>query len=166
MKKLLPFLIFLFVFFLGVAWQVGFRERDSRDERLVFLLKKSGIEQKDQPIILVNFWASWCTPCLVELPTLVELQNSLKDKILIIGVNADYEIEDFKKAERRYNLNFNSLWDQAGEITNAFGISKLPASFIFLNGKLVEQVDGTRDFASVESIERFEKMINVHTQSN
>lgn len=40
-------------------------------------------------VLLVNFWATWCGPCLAELPDLVELQNKYRDRLLIIGVSED-----------------------------------------------------------------------------
>ena len=47
---------------------------------------------KENKVVIVNFWASWCIPCLTEMPSLNRLYDLKKDQgLMIVGVNSDYE---------------------------------------------------------------------------
>ena len=58
--------------------------------------KSTTIELKNEktPIVILNFWASWCIPCLKEFPSLVQFQTKFQGKVKVIGVNGDEENPD------------------------------------------------------------------------
>src|SRR3989337_1339414 len=83
-------------------------------------------------VVLLNFWATWCSPCRIEIPSMVELYKKYKDRGLeIIGVNLDKlgrsGVEQFSK---EYNISFPVLLDPAGEVGTNYGIVALPTTFI------------------------------------
>jgi thiol-disulfide isomerase/thioredoxin len=103
--------------------------------------KSSTYELKNmpEPLVLLNFWASWCLPCLKEFPSLVEFQSKYKGKIKVIGINGDEESasKEVEKTEKKYNLNFESVIDANSAITNQFLISTYPVSLLFHRGKVI-----------------------------
>ena len=47
-------------------------------------------------VLLINFWATWCGPCRVEIPYLIELQNQYADDLVVLGVSVDDPAEKLK----------------------------------------------------------------------
>ena len=92
-----------------------------------------------EPLVLLNFWASWCAPCMKEFKTLTKLKNKYGDKILIVGINNDEDDQKnaIKKTEERNKLNFSSYADNNSNMTSAFMISSIPATIVFYKGKYI-----------------------------
>ena len=98
-------------------------------------------------VILLNFWATWCGPCRMEIPDLVELQNKYKDQLQIIGLVVDDDDEDaVKKFAEKFGINYpvamapNELRMEYG------GIPALPTSFVLDGeGRVVQKHEGLRD---------------------
>lgn len=168
MKKLLPVLLFIMAFtgFLStqIIWDSyhlnakqleGDKQKHSIYETGFQTLKltttkNTTIELKKDPapIILLNFWASWCLPCLQEFPGLVKFQAKYKDKVKVIGINGDEEnpLEAIKKTEDKYKLNFESVVDQYGEISDKFLINTYPVSIVYHKGKVIYVNKKIHDF--------------------
>ena len=84
-------------------------------------------------VTIVEFWASWCRPCRVENPNLVNVYNQYHDKGLnIIAVSLDKKVEDWKKAIEDDGLIWNhvSNVNYFGEITKLYNLNSIPSSFI------------------------------------
>lgn len=114
------------------------------------------------PIVIVNFWASWCTPCLKELPSLVKIvQTYGTDKIFVVGINADEEnqLREIERISAKYSLNFPTVPDKGGGILNDFMVSGIPTTLIFHKGKLQEKIQGEKDFSSIETRQMFNKLL-------
>ncbi len=82
-------------------------------------------------VIVLDFWATWCGPCRMEIPSFIELQNTYKDDIVIVGVSLDQggpaAVEPF--AEKN-GINYPILYGN-GNVTNAYGgIRGIPTTFI------------------------------------
>ncbi len=103
--------------------------------------KNTSIELRNEkePIVILNFWASWCLPCLKELPSLVKFQEKFKGQVKVIGINGDEEnaLEEIRKVESKYHLNFESVSDPMSEISNKFFVTTYPVSIVFNRGKVI-----------------------------
>ena len=114
------------------------------------------------PIVIINFWASWCAPCLIELPSLVEISQQYGlSKMLVLGINADEknQLKQIKKLVDKYKINFPIILDPESNILDKFMVSKIPTTLIFHKGKLVRQIEGTEDFVSGEMIDFFDNLL-------
>lgn len=107
-------------------------------------------------VVLINFWATWCGPCIREMPDLSTISAELKDKnFKIIGVNIfqqpnSKKVEDFLKT----NPVAYTILDGNQEVVDAFSeaggsnIEAIPTTFIIdKEGKLAESIVGGRDKA-------------------
>ncbi len=79
--------------------------------------------------LIINFWASWCSPCRAEMPELIEAYETHKDDIQFIGVN----FRDTKALANRFydefEVPYESFFDQSGKIGFSYGVRALPATF-------------------------------------
>ncbi len=122
-----------------------------------------GTKKLKNGVVILNFWASWCTPCLEEFPSLVKLQDKFKDndRVKIIAINSDEDDIDknIKKTVKKYGLNFHVVKDLQAKVTDSFMISAIPVSITFFNGKVVEISNGAKDFMAGEYIEKLESFL-------
>jgi len=85
-------------------------------------------------IVFVNFWASWCAPCIEELPELQRLASDYNGKKLkVIGINVDQDKNAAKKLISQLGLSTSSieiLWDSKSKVVNTYSIEGMPSSFI------------------------------------
>lgn len=91
-------------------------------------------DHKNQ-IILLHFWATWCAPCLVEFPDIIELANKDKENIKILAVSSDESISDIKtfikKLKTPLTDNLVIIHDVDKNITNnLYTIKKLPETIL------------------------------------
>lgn len=108
--------------------------------------------------IFLNFWATWCKPCIAEMPTIEKAQNILnKEEVIFLMASSEAteEIDAFRKA---HNFNFNYCLIQNSE---ELGIQSLPTTYIFNSeGKLVFSESGYRKWDEKSNIDTILKIIN------
>jgi thiol-disulfide isomerase/thioredoxin len=96
-------------------------------------------------LVIVNFWASWCDPCVKEFPSMLKLVDQFKGRLLLVAVSADEKKEDaekFVKAFAARGPGIEILWDPNYRVAHEFGTKKLPESYLLtrehhLNRKVV-----------------------------
>jgi thiol-disulfide isomerase/thioredoxin len=116
-------------------------------------------------VVLLSFWASWCTPCLVELPTFIDLHEKLADKgLVIIPLNVDEPdtaakfVTDFWKARK---FPFATFYDPTHDASDKFHIESLPSNFVLdKQGRLVAQGYGANDWGSEDSVKFIEQLLS------
>ncbi|PIK14295.1 TlpA disulfide reductase family protein [Halobacteriovorax sp. JY17] len=124
--------------------------------------KKIKLKEIKAPIVVINFWATWCKPCLIEFPSIVKMKEKYDDsKVMVLGVNQDDEdqMTNIKKIVKKYKLNFQNIADTDGSILEKFMVSAIPVSIIFHKGKVIQVSNGAKDFSSEEVYEKFDKLL-------
>ncbi len=95
--------------------------------------------------VVVNFWATWCGPCKIEMPWLVDLQKKYGDKGLqIVGITKeDYDEATIAKYTKKMGVNYTVLVGNQQVVDLYGGVGGLPTSF-FVNrsGKVVHEIVG------------------------
>ncbi|MGB9103342.1 MAG: TlpA disulfide reductase family protein [Terriglobales bacterium] len=103
-------------------------------------------------VVLVNFWATWCTPCAEEVPKLVALQDKYRDQgFQVIGISMDDSDSALRDFYRKYKMNYPVAAGSA-KIAEAYGgILGLPTSFLIgRDGRIRAKYPGLADFAKLE----------------
>ena len=104
-------------------------------------------------VVLLNFWATWCAPCLEEMPRLVEFQQKYQATGLqVIGISMDDDEQPVRAAYRKFRLNYPVAMgdEQLGELYG--GIYGLPVIFLIdRDGHIRFQHRGAVDLSVVES---------------
>lgn len=104
---------------------------------------------------LVNFWASWCGPCILEAPDLVKLHNNYSDKITIYAVNSTkYDREREARAfVEEHSFTFDVLFDREGVLTDMYMVNTYPTSFVIdQEGVIRERINGVISYEEWERI--------------
>jgi thiol-disulfide isomerase/thioredoxin len=182
MKKFLPLIVFILVFTGFIAGQVGWQtltagtlsKSDTQYaayEDLFLKGKYETIEGKKientklkSPVVIYNFWASWCNPCLEEMPSLISLKKQFKDEevqVLAFNTDEDEQLKNINKIVKKLNIKkeFNIIADKNTKIAESFKFSAIPVTIIFNRGKVVHFSNGPMDFNSPEMIEKMKKWI-------
>lgn len=113
-------------------------------------------------VVLVNVWATWCPPCVDEMPSMERLYREFKGEkfeILAVSIDALGEkvVAPFMK---KYNLSFPALMDPDGTIKTLYHTTGVPESFIVdQEGILIKQIIGSRDWAKPEIIGFFRNLL-------
>ena len=84
----------------------------------------------DSPVLVINFWASWCPPCRRETPSFEKLWRSYKDdNVVFLGINVQDSKEDALRYIDEFDVTFPNLLDLDGTITVDYGVTGLPVTF-------------------------------------
>lgn len=106
---------------------------------------------RDKNVIL-NFWATWCGFCVIEMPDLEKLQEKYKDEdLLVLAINVGESKEDVAKFVAENNLNLTVVLDKNMAVSNNYGIRSFPTT-IAVNKK-GEAVRGYVGMLSYEQME-------------
>lgn len=103
--------------------------------------------------ILLNFWASWCRPCISEMPDIEKLYNETKDSdLVILAVNLGEDKDTVKSFIDTNKYNFTALLDLEESTGRKYNIAAIPTSFfIDKEGNIVSTVKGAMTFEQMKS---------------
>jgi thiol-disulfide isomerase/thioredoxin len=113
-------------------------------------------------VVILNFWATWCKPCIVEMPSLNRLQQKYKGKLVVIPIiSANEDVSKVRSFLRRYKLRDLEYYIDSNNFTaESYQVTGIPTSFVFnKDGKLVSYVDGSINWLYPENIKYIEKLI-------
>ncbi len=120
--------------------------------------------------LLVNFWATWCAPCVVELPSLKRFAQHYDGKIRVIGVSLDTskthaEILDFLK--KRELGDFAGYFDPKGDLAAKLALRGIPTSFLIgKDGHILYRLEGDADWTSAQTRRFFDVFLNHSASPN
>ena len=112
--------------------------------------------------VLINFWATWCGPCKIEMPSLEALYERFKDRnfVLLAISNDMFGANIVKPFVKTHKINFPVLLDQRLKVSNAFGVVSLPTTFMIdPQGKIIGALFGAEDWATPSNILYFENLL-------
>lgn len=103
-----------------------------------------------RPVVL-NFWASWCGPCRMEMPAFERVSLKYADRAAILGVNQAESTETIERFAQTAGVSYPLLVDENWTVNNKYGISNLPTTvFIDADGVIREVFVGTMNQAVLE----------------
>ena len=113
-------------------------------------------------VVFLNFWATWCGPCRIEMPSMEALYDRYKEKGLeILAVNCGEGQRDVLTFMRDNGLSFPALLDGDGRVSNSYGIQAIPTSFIIdREGKIVSRLVGSIDWDTPKIHAVIESLLN------
>ena len=82
-------------------------------------------------VVVLNFWATWCPPCVEETPSLIKMQNRMKDKgVVVLAVSIDVDDAAYHKFLKDYGVNMVTVRDDAQKAASLYGTHGWPESYV------------------------------------
>jgi peroxiredoxin len=93
-------------------------------------------------VLILNFWATWCPPCIEETPSLNALAKEYGPKgVVVLGVSIDKSEEKYKRFLQRFGIGFPMTRDADHKLADIYGTYQFPETYIIdSNGKVVQKV--------------------------
>lgn len=112
-------------------------------------------------VVLVDFWASWCGPCLQSFPWMNKLQQKhAGEGLVIVAVNLDQDRALADAFLRKVPANFRVEFDQPGKIARQFAVQAMPTSFLIdRSGKVRIRHAGFKDKHRAEREQQIEHLL-------
>jgi peroxiredoxin len=86
-------------------------------------------QYEGKPVVL-NFWATWCPPCIEEMPSLVQLQERLNGKVTVIAVSLDVDDNAYHRFIKDHQVNLTTIRDKDQRSNSLFGTYKFPETYV------------------------------------
>lgn len=104
--------------------------------------------------VLLNFWATWCPPCVEEMPSLVQLQKQVGDKVTILAVSEDADDAAYKQFIRDHGVDLLTVREGSQKTSDVYGTFKYPETYVIdRNGKIVRKFVGPTDWISPDIVQ-------------
>ena len=100
-------------------------------------------------IVVLNFWATWCPPCVEEMPSLVEMQRRMKAKgVTVVAVSIDVDENAYKLFLKQHGVDLLTVRDPKQKVPVLYGTTGWPETFIIdrkgvMRRKFIGAVDWT-----------------------
>ena len=110
--------------------------------------------------VLVNFWATWCPPCIEEMPSLVRMQQRMQPKgVTVLAVSVDVDDGNYRRFLKDHNVNLLSVRDGDQRSNALYGTFRFPETYIIdRNGVMRRKFIGAVDWTEPEIIDFLAKL--------
>jgi thiol-disulfide isomerase/thioredoxin len=109
-------------------------------------------------VVVLNFWASWCAPCLEELPSLEALQKTLP-QVTVLAVSTDEDTTAYKNFLLQHHVDLLTVQDAAQTSNPLYGTYRYPETYIIdKNGMIRRKYIGPQDFMSKEIVDSLKRL--------
>ena len=120
------------------------------------------LKQYKGKIVLLDFWATWCAPCRMSIPELVDIQEKYRDQgLIILGISADDPRKASDKSllgfKERYKINYSILRADYGVTLDYFGTTNMAIPTLFVidrKGRVVDRIVGYAPGAAERSLKK------------
>jgi cytochrome c biogenesis protein CcmG/thiol:disulfide interchange protein DsbE len=149
----LAFIVGLLVLFARPDYRQGepsIRGRTAKDFPLTLDGKPARLSDLRGKVVLLNFWATWCPPCVDEAPALIELQRRIAPQGgTILGVSLDDDQNAYESFLKTYGIDFPTYRDPSKRIALDYGTTMYPETYVIdRTGHLDRKIVGPQDWTS------------------
>lgn len=110
-------------------------------------------------VVVLNFWATWCPPCIEEMPSLVRMQQQLKDRVTVLAVSVDEDDRAYRSFLKKNNIDLLTVRDAQQKSNELYGSFKFPETYIIdRDGVLRRKFIGPVDWTKPDILEYLQKL--------
>jgi len=110
-------------------------------------------------IVILNFWTSWCEPCIVEMPSLKQLQKQMGSRVTVLAVSTDEDAAAYHRFLQQYNIDFLTVNDRNRLSSDLYHTTGQPETFIIdPSGVVRRKFIGPVDWTSPQIVDYLQKL--------
>ena len=103
-------------------------------------------------VVVLNFWATWCAPCIEEIPSLNELQRQMP-QLVVLGVSVDQDEDAYRQFLNEHRINFTTIRDGQQHSNALFGTFVFPDTYVIdRKGEIRRKFINAQDWTSPEIV--------------
>jgi len=122
--------------------------------------RKITLNQFRGQVVVLNFWATWCPPCVQELPSMMTMQDRLRGKgVMVLGVSIDVDGDAYHRFLKLHNVNFLTVRDPEQKVATTYGTAGWPETYVIdRQGVMRRKFIGPVDWTSPEVMDFLGKL--------
>jgi cytochrome c biogenesis protein CcmG, thiol:disulfide interchange protein DsbE len=98
-------------------------------------------------VLVLNFWATWCTPCVQEIPSLNVFQKEFASSgVVVVAVNIDKNEQKYRNFLRKIPVSFEVTRDPKADISTEYGTFLIPETYIIKDGRIMRKYAEAKDW--------------------
>jgi len=112
-------------------------------------------------LLVLNFWATWCPPCIEEMPSLDRFQKQFAGSgVVVLGVSVDRDANAYRRFLERARVSFLTARDPEARISSRYGTFKFPETYVIdRRGRVREKIIGPADWTEAAMVERVRRLL-------
>ncbi|HEY7306401.1 MAG TPA: TlpA disulfide reductase family protein [Bryobacteraceae bacterium] len=100
-------------------------------------------------VLVLNFWATWCSPCVQEIPSLNQFQKRFEKKgVVVVAVSIDKNPQKYQAFLDRIHVSFDTARDPQASISARYGTFQYPETYIIKDGRIMRKFPNAEDWVS------------------
>ena len=112
-------------------------------------------------LLVLNFWATWCPPCIEEIPSLDAMQKQLADKgVVVLAVSVDRNPQTYQQFLQKAKTSFKTARDPEADISSRYGTFKFPETYVInKDGRVVAKYIANQDWMKPELLQEIARAL-------
>jgi cytochrome c biogenesis protein CcmG, thiol:disulfide interchange protein DsbE len=109
-------------------------------------------------IVVLNLWATWCAPCIEELPSLLEMQRRMPN-VTVVAISQDEDPDVYQRFLTRYHVDLLTVRDPSARVNAMYGTKQIPETYIIdRQGMLRRKFVSAQNWTSPEIIDYLNRL--------
>jgi peroxiredoxin len=111
-------------------------------------------------VLVLNFWATWCAPCVEEIPSLNEMQKRFSQSgVVVVAVSIDKNPQKYSAFLDKVHVAFDTARDPSADISARYGTFQYPESYIIRNGVVMRKYDNAENWVSEDMTQYIKSLL-------
>ncbi len=111
-------------------------------------------------VLVLNFWATWCAPCIEEIPSLNEMQRRFAGSgVVVVAISIDKNQEKYRAFLDRIHVSFDTARDPSSDLSTRYGTFQYPETYIIKDGRIMRKFAQAEDWLSDDMTQYIQSLL-------